>query len=253
MPYRRKGSPFYQYDFTVSGIRFRGSCETDDKETAKAIEAKLRTEALQQSKLGTRREITLNAASARYWEEVLQHQAWGEVSAKYTVRELLKRPSGETAGSNPAMACTSKINQQKGTTMTTLEAEIAYRKQHLESVKGKGYAVYNPKNRPLEELPIIYGFNNGGEPGWYSACLLAEDGEGLGGHVCSHEAYMCSDLGILEGSRPDRHEGFRKHYPDGYRMDFVPGPEVKTHAGLDAAYKRNQEKAAKANAKEEAA
>lgn len=44
-------------------------------------------------------------------------------------------------------------------------------------------------------------------------------------------------------TRPDRHEGFRKHYPDGYRMDFIGEDEVKTHAGLKAAYKLNQEKA----------
>lgn len=105
-------------------------------------------------------------------------------------------------------------------------------------------AVYNPHHKPVEELPIIYGFNNGGSPGWYSAVLLAEDGEGLGGHLCSHECFMPGDLGILEGSRPDRHETFRQHYPNGYRMEFIPGDQVRTHPGLDAAYKRNQARAA---------
>lgn len=104
------------------------------------------------------------------------------------------------------------------------------------------YAVYNPHNKPESELPVIYGFNNGGKPGWYSGCLLAEDGEGLGGHICSSEGFMYRDLGIVEGSRPDRHEDFRKHYPDGYRMDFVPESDVMTHPGLNAAYQRNQEK-----------
>lgn len=48
---------------------------------------------------------------------------------------------------------------------------------------------------------------------------------------------MPHDLGILEGARPDRHEEFKKHYPDGYRMDFVPMTEVAAHShpGLEAA------------------
>jgi hypothetical protein len=103
------------------------------------------------------------------------------------------------------------------------------------------FVVFNPHNRPLEELPIIYGFNNGGSPGWYDGCLVAEDGWGLGSHLCSHEAYMYGDLGILEGHRADRHETFREHYPDGYRMDFVTYEEVlKKHPGLEAACQNNR-------------
>ena len=71
------------------------------------------------------------------------------------------------------------------------------------------------------------------------AVLLAEDGTCLGNHLCSSEEYMPADLGILEGTRKDRHEDFRKHYPDGYRMEFVRGDDVIVHAGLMAADKRN--------------
>ena len=126
--------------------------------------------------------------------------------------------------------------------MTTPAAERLYQAQHLLEMEGRRVAHYNPHNRPIEDLPVIYGFNNGGSPGMYSAVLIAEDGVALGGHACSHECYMPGDLGILEGTRPDRHEGFRKHYPDGYRMEFVPGDQVKSHAGLMAAYQRNQAK-----------
>lgn len=101
------------------------------------------------------------------------------------------------------------------------------------------FAVYNPHNKPESELPVIYGFNNGGSRGFYYAALIAEDGEPMGGHLCSSEGFMYGDLGILEGSREDRHEGFRKHYPDGYRMDFVPYDQVKSHAGLLAAIEKN--------------
>lgn len=126
--------------------------------------------------------------------------------------------------------------------MTTAAAEVAYLAEHLMKWGDQGYAAYNPHNKPIEELPIIYGFNNGGSPGWYNGVLLAEDGEALGGHVCSHEGYMRHDLGVIAGSRPDRHEMFRTHYPDGYRMDFVGADEANTHAGLEAAYQKHLEK-----------
>lgn len=111
-------------------------------------------------------------------------------------------------------------------------------------------AVFNPHCRPIEELPTIFGFNNGGAPGWMDAVLLAEDGTYLGGHICSAEGFMPYDLGIVEGHRPDRHETFREHYPDGYRMEFVCASEVRTHEGLAAAYRRNQESAPEAGANE---
>lgn len=144
MPKRRKGSPYYWYDFTVSGIRFRGSCETDKLETAKAIEAKLRTEALLETKLGTRREITLNAAAARYWEETLQHQAWGEISAKYTVRELLQR-----LGKNTRL---SDINENKvarlvaklrgaGNSNATVNRKLAVLRGIMKRMDKLGFAV----------------------------------------------------------------------------------------------------------------
>jgi len=110
----------------------------------------------------------------------------------------------------------------------------------LHEVEGRGWAIYNPNNLPVEDLPVIYGFNNGGSPGWFFAQLLAQDGHALGSHICSHEGYMEHDLGILEGSRPDRHEGFRAHYPEGYRMEFVSRSEVRGHAGLTEAYRLNQ-------------
>lgn len=105
------------------------------------------------------------------------------------------------------------------------------------------YAVYNPHDKPVEELPIILGFNNGGSDDWWSGELVAEDGTGLGGHICSNEGFMYGDLGILVNTRADRHEGFRKHYPDGYRMDFMTLREVYSPEGrerLDVLIKKNK-------------
>jgi hypothetical protein len=123
--------------------------------------------------------------------------------------------------------------------MTTEAAARLYEAQHLYEMEGKGNALYNPEQRPYEELPIIYGFNNGGSPGWFSAVLIAEDGTCLGGHVCSSEAYMPHDLGILVGTRPDRHESFKMHYPRGYRMVFVPSDQISTHEKLNKAFELN--------------
>jgi len=122
-----------------------------------------------------------------------------------------------------------------GAEMTTQAAARAYLADHMSQWGDRGYAVFNPHGKPVDDLPFIFGWNNGGEPGWYIACLLSEDGAGLGSHCCSSEGYMPHDLGILKGSRPDRHEHFRAHYPDGYRMDFVKHDDPR----LEAAYQRH--------------
>ena len=133
--------------------------------------------------------------------------------------------------------------------MTTPAAERLYQAQHEVLMEGRRHAVYNPHNKPLEELPHIYGFNNGGPAGWLQAVLIAEDGTFLGGHLCSHECYMRHDLGILEGTREDRHEDFRKHYPDGYRMGFVTHENFPHCLELHAALRLSDDKAAQ-NSKE---
>jgi len=114
---------------------------------------------------------------------------------------------------------------------------------HTETLRDKGHktAIFNPHNKPIDELLVIYGFNDGGKPGWMSAVLLAEDGTCLGSHLCSSEAYMPADLGVLEGTRPDRHEEFRSHYPDGYRMEFVCYDDLISHEKLNHAFKLNHE------------
>ena len=127
--------------------------------------------------------------------------------------------------------------------MTTKQAEERYLGEHLTKWGGQRLAVHNPNDEPIEKLPVIYGFNNGGGEPFLSAVLLAEDGTYLGGHACSHEGYMPHDLGCVEGSRPDRHEEvFQKHYPDGYRMEFVGMDQVQSNVGLMCAYQKNQKK-----------
>jgi hypothetical protein len=124
--------------------------------------------------------------------------------------------------------------------MTTREAAATYLAEHQREWFGRPFAVFNPKGAPVESLPVIFGFNNGGRAGWMLAQLIAEDGEPMGSHVCSDEGYMPSDLGCLEGSRSDRHEGFQKKYPNGYRMEFVSETAFASHEGLQAAFKTSE-------------
>ena len=43
---------------------------------------------------------------------------------------------------------------------------------------------------------------------------------------------MPFDLGLVEDSRSDRLDEYKKHYPDGFRCEFVPHAKAKDHTGL---------------------
>ena len=64
MARKRKNSPYYQYDFTLQGRRYRGSLKTNSKGEASLVEAGLRSKIL----LGDK-DITLDKACGLYWEE----------------------------------------------------------------------------------------------------------------------------------------------------------------------------------------
>lgn len=100
--------------------------------------------------------------------------------------------------------------------------------------------VFNPENKSIEELPVIMCFSNAKGGGEGTAYAMAEDGVVLGSHYCSHQGFVKYDLGVLEGRRLDRHEIYQKHYPGGYRMEFVLGDNILTHEKLKAAFVLNQ-------------
>jgi len=86
---KRKGSPFWWYDFTVHGNRFRGSTETADLTQAKAIEAKLRTDAVMGRHFKQREQITLDALLGRYWLEYARHLKSGTRAVRHHCRHIL--------------------------------------------------------------------------------------------------------------------------------------------------------------------
>jgi integrase len=68
--YKRDGSPYWSYDFTVRGVRFRGSTEVADKGTAETIAGNKRTEiVLGQHFPKKRSPISVGVAFARYFKE----------------------------------------------------------------------------------------------------------------------------------------------------------------------------------------
>lgn len=122
--------------------------------------------------------------------------------------------------------------------MTTKAAELIYLAQHIAENAGRPTVVFNPHDK--EALPAIYAFSNVSGGGDGIAYAIAADGTVLGSHWCSHEGYVSHDLGVLEGIREDRHDDYRKHYPDGYVMQFVRAADVKSHPGLSEAFRLNQ-------------
>jgi len=86
----------------------------------------------------------------------------------------------------------------------------------------------------------IYCFSNTKNGGEGPAVAMGDDGVVLGGHFCSHEGFVPGDLGVTEGSRPDRHKTYKEHFPDGYEMEFVPVRELDSHEGLQKAFELNQ-------------
>lgn len=97
----------------------------------------------------------------------------------------------------------------------------------------------------------IYCFSNviGGRDG--AAYAIADDGTVLGSHWCSNEYFVPQDLGVIDGTRPDRHETYKKHFPNGYEMEFVASKDIENHKGLNEALRLNQLQAEQANQKSE--
>ncbi|MGO7658876.1 tyrosine-type recombinase/integrase [Rhizobium ruizarguesonis] len=74
--YKPKASPYYLYDFQVSGNRFHGSTKARNKRDAEAIERTLKEKAKQdaaQSRKTGNAPLTIDVAVGRYWTEVAQH------------------------------------------------------------------------------------------------------------------------------------------------------------------------------------
>lgn len=88
----RPGSSQWQIDITIGGRRLRESSGTEAKEAAAALALKRHEELWREVKLGERPklELDLEAAFARYYEEVSKGTAYGQRDQRYTMMLLLE-------------------------------------------------------------------------------------------------------------------------------------------------------------------
>lgn len=78
MPFRKKNSPFWQFDFEIDGYRFSGSTKCRDERDAQAVEAEKRREAAELVDAWRREQrqpLTLRRACDRWWNEHGRHLA----------------------------------------------------------------------------------------------------------------------------------------------------------------------------------
>lgn len=81
----------------------------------------------------------------------------------------------------------------------------------------------------------------------FIAQALADDGHTLAMHCCSHIGYARRDLGMDGGTW--KHDLYDAHFGAGnWQLEWVSPDDVKTHPGWRAAFKLNQEMAAKEEA-----
>lgn len=78
MPFRKKGTKNWHYDFQFRGRRFYGSCGTEDYQEAKAVEAAARVEA-RADKIA-QGEFTISQAFGTYYTDVCEPQASASTS-----------------------------------------------------------------------------------------------------------------------------------------------------------------------------
>lgn len=94
----------------------------------------------------------------------------------------------------------------------------------------------------------IYAFPNGGNPGFIHAVAIADDGNCLAGHCCSHDGFVPHDLGVTSTWK---HDTYNAHFGEGnWEIEFVPYDQVESHEGLQAAFALNKKLAEEEEQKE---
>lgn len=101
-------------------------------------------------------------------------------------------------------------------------------------------AVDSPTASPVApnaatDKPKIFGFVNGGSPGWWNVSAITEDGLCISGHCCSHPSWGPHDIGATSDWH---HDVYRQYYPDGFTVEWVA--DVKAHDGIQRAFALNR-------------
>jgi hypothetical protein len=86
--------------------------------------------------------------------------------------------------------------------------------------------------------PKIYVFPVHANPqGDCAYMAVAEDGEEVAGHISSSEDWGKFDMGVNAKSTQN-HDAYRKKYPDGYELEYVP--DWKAHPFLSKQAEANK-------------
>ena len=206
---QREGSPNYYENFTVKGHRFRRSLETDDRDTAEILAAKIRSDALLGNLTGKKPEHTLTQALARYW---LEH---GQYLPSANDIKRLGRVLQDGLGKNVL------LSEIAASDLTTYAARRRVRLsnrsvnielEHLRAVIGRARGLWRVNTPELD---------------WQSI-LLEEAGERE--HVLSEE----EERRLFRALRPDFHPMVRFALVTGARLGNVVGltwQQVDSDAG----------------------
>jgi hypothetical protein len=93
--------------------------------------------------------------------------------------------------------------------------------------------IFNPNNVDLTTLPVIYGFEDGGNAWGVLGRVVASDGTMFTGHVSSDDAWLQHDLGMLDSAYgTSKQREYAESFPDGYRTEFVRYKNVPHHPAL---------------------
>jgi integrase len=88
--YKPKNSPFFHFDFQLSGHRFHGSTGERTRRRAEQVETDERRRASTALKAGsTAAEVTLNTAAGEYWQSVARHQSSADTT-EYQIANLIR-------------------------------------------------------------------------------------------------------------------------------------------------------------------
>ena len=195
---QREGSPNYYENFTVKGHRFRRSLETDVRETAEILGAKIRSDALLGKLTGKKPEHTLTQALARYWLEHGQYlRSAGDI-------KRLGKVLQDGLGKNVLLSeiTTSDLATYAARRRATLSnRSVNIELEHLRAVIGRARSLWRVNTPELD---------------WQSI-LLEEAGERE--HILSEE----EERHLFRALRPDFHPMVRFALLTGARLGNIIG------------------------------
>lgn len=178
--YKSKASPFYQYDFQISGLRFHGTTKARNKRDAEAVERQLKDQAkrdAEQFRKTGNAPLTIDTAVGRYWTEKAQYRA--DKDSWFSVLERIVLYFGKD----------KRLDEIDDEAITTL---VAYKRKQFRwgksklkhaEVKTLSNASINrhtliPLKAIFRRARVLWGYNLPHEPHWKEH-LLKEPRERL--------------------------------------------------------------------------